>query len=126
MSEQVTIVEERIAVSAEGDDVTVVVEEAPVTVATENDIEVITVYIPGPPGTPGADAGAIIGGSYVHVQEIPTDVWIVEHGLPFRPAGVYVEDTAGNGGIEGDVDYPTSSTLTITFSAAFAGRAYLS
>lgn len=126
MSEQVTIVEERIAVSAEGDDVTVVVEEAPVTVSTENDVEVITVYIPGPPGAPGADAGAIIGGSYVHVQETPAAVWIVEHGLSFRPAGIYVEDTAGNGGIEGDVDYPTSSTLTITFSAAFAGRAYLS
>jgi len=70
--------------------------------------------IPGPSGV-----------NYVHTQETPVSIWTITHNLGYRPGGVYAEDSAGNN-LEGDVAYPSINVLTIVFSAAFAGIAYLS
>jgi hypothetical protein len=72
--------------------------------------------LPGPPGPPG--------GTYRHVQTIPATTWTIVHNLGFRP-NVTVVDTAGEQ-VEGEVDYVSETTVVVTFTAAFAGDAYLS
>lgn len=61
--------------------------------------------------------------AHTHVQGTPATVWTVTHGLAKRPS-VTVTDSAGNV-VYGDVKYLSNSSLTITFSAAFSGNAYL-
>jgi hypothetical protein len=62
--------------------------------------------------------------SYVHVQSSPQATWTVVHSLGYRP-GVSVVDSADNLVI-GNITYVDDNQLTIAFSSAFAGRAYLS
>ena len=72
--------------------------------------------VPGPTGTPG-DLNA------THLQALAADIWQVVHNLGKRPA-VTVVDSAG-ATVEGSVSYLDSNRLSITFSAAFSGSAFL-
>ena len=74
----------------------------------------------GPPGpaTPGGGDKA-----YTHPQGTASDVWVITHNLGKRPS-VTVQDSAFDA-VDGDVFYNDANTLTITFSAAFSGVAYL-
>jgi hypothetical protein len=82
----------------------------------------------GPQGEPGADGVtpeellAIV--AYVHNQIAPASVWIVTHSLGFFP-NVSAFDSADTM-VEGEVIHNDSTSLTINFSAAFSGKAYLS
>lgn len=71
--------------------------------------------------TSGGGGGAV---SYTHVQSIPAAVWSITHPLPFRP-NVSLVDTADDV-IEGDVSYDSASLITVTYSGATGGKAYLS
>jgi hypothetical protein len=62
--------------------------------------------------------------SYTHAQGSPATVWVIPHNLGFRP-NVTVEDSAGTT-IEGEIVHDSADQLTLTFSAAFSGVAYLS
>lgn len=62
-------------------------------------------------------------GIYRHVQMTPASVWNIHHTLG-RYAAVTVVDSAGSM-VEGDVAYVSTSEVTISFSAAFSGEAYL-
>jgi hypothetical protein len=76
------------------------------------------------------DAGLVTGDadvtvfSYIYDQGVAASVWVINHPLAFRP-NVSVVDSTGRQ-VEGDVVYTDNDTVTITFSAAFAGTAYLS
>jgi hypothetical protein len=70
-----------------------------------------------PPPGPG-----LLG--FVFNQGSAVAVWDITHPLSFQP-NVSVVDSGGSE-VEGDVVYLTSTTLRITFSAAFSGTAYLS
>lgn len=61
--------------------------------------------------------------SYRHQQLIAATTWTITHGLGKKPA-VQVFDS---GGAEcfGEVEHVSDNQLTITFSAAFGGNAYL-
>ena len=72
----------------------------------------------------GGGGGPGPAASYTHAQSTPAAVWTITHNLPFRP-NVTVTDSAGEQ-VEGEIDYTSGSTVTVTFSAAFAGSAYLS
>ena len=61
---------------------------------------------------------------YVHVQGVAASFWTINHPLTFQP-NVAVLDSTGEQ-VEGDVDYVDSDTITVGFSAAFSGIAYLS
>lgn len=63
---------------------------------------------------------------YRHVQSIPSDTWTVTHNLGYKPGGIIVEDSAGEEWIAFAVEYVDDDSLTLTFSAAFAGWAYIS
>ena len=76
-----------------------------------------TVGLQGPPGPGGADLNA------THVQAAAASVWVVPHSLGKRPS-VTVVDSAGDP-VEGTVGYVDGHNLTITFSAALSGLAFL-
>lgn len=62
--------------------------------------------------------------SYEHMQDVVNSTWTVTHNLGFKP-NVTVQDSAGTI-YEGEISYINLDSLTITFSAAFSGKAYLS
>jgi hypothetical protein len=64
------------------------------------------------------------GASYVHNQSTSASTWTISHNLGFFPS-VTVVDSGGTTVI-GDVSYITENQVSITFSAAFGGKAYFS
>lgn len=74
----------------------------------------------GPYYTP-AVTGADLNFEYAQLTAAST--WVVAHYLGKRPS-VTVIDSAGDE-VEGYVVYDSADQLTLTFSAAFAGTAYL-
>ncbi len=118
-----------------------------------DDVEVVLAANVGPPGMPGqdGDAGqqgttglsaydiAIANGfvgteaewlsslgstTYVHDQSSASSVWTISHGLGIYPSVTTV--TSGGDEVYGNVHYTDSSSVTVTFSAALGGKAYLS
>ena len=61
--------------------------------------------------------------TYTHNQAVPSASWVINHNLGRKPS-VTVIDSAGDE-CAGLVDYTSSNSLTLTFSAAFSGYAYL-
>ena len=68
-------------------------------------------------------AGTFIQDTFTFNQAVSDSVWVINHGLGTFPS-VTVLDSAGNT-VFGDVVYNDQNTLTLTFSAAFTGTAYL-
>lgn len=62
-------------------------------------------------------------GVYIYEQAIPSDTWVINHNLNTRPT-ISVVDSAGDIVI-GSETYNNNNTVTITFSSAFSGSAYL-
>ena len=99
-----------------------------------------TVGPPGPPGPPGADGAAgpqgptgptgptgpagPTGGVYVHNQATPATTWNVVHNLGIFPNVAPVDSL--NREFVADVTYVDNNNLTITLTAATAGKAYVS
>lgn len=62
--------------------------------------------------------------AYTHTQGVASNTWVVNHNLSFYP-NVTVQDSAGTI-YEGEITYNSSGSLTLTFSSAFSGTAFLS
>ena len=62
--------------------------------------------------------------SYEHIQDEVNKDWVITHNLGFKP-NVTVIDSAGTI-YEGEIAYTNTTTLTVSFSAAFSGKAFLS
>lgn len=77
--------------------------------------------IQGPAGTVG-DITALI--ALEHTQGSASSSWTINHNLGFYP-NVTVVDSGGSI-VEGEISYTNSNSLTVTFSSAFSGKAYLS
>lgn len=79
----------------------------------------------GPKGASSwsADALALIPKRFTHNQSSASDTWIITHTLDGFPS-VTVVDSAGTVVI-GEVKYDSTSQVTISFEAAFAGKAHL-
>lgn len=107
-----TITEERLVATIDDETITAIVEESPL-VAHFADETVIVVL----------DPGVISDKNYLHDQVTPASIWTITHNLGKVPA-VVVFDSAGDQ-VMGDIDVVDNNTITITFSAAFAGKAYL-
>jgi hypothetical protein len=61
---------------------------------------------------------------YVHEQTVSSTTWTINHNLDFIP-NITVVDTFGTV-VEGSYDYPSDTTVVLTFSSPFSGRAFLS
>jgi hypothetical protein len=62
--------------------------------------------------------------SYDHTQGVASNSWVINHNLGFKP-NVTVVDSAGTI-YEGEITYTNTNSLTVSFSASFSGKAYLS
>lgn len=81
----------------------------------------------GPTGPTGAlgptgPTGPVV--AYTHNQNIAASVWTINHNLGMFPQ-ISIIDSAGNN-VVGDTVWVNSSTMTVTFSSAFSGKAYVS
>lgn len=63
------------------------------------------------------------GNTFVFNQASPATTWTITHNLNSYPS-VTVVDSAGSV-VEGDPQYLSSNAMTVTFSSAFSGAAYL-
>lgn len=61
--------------------------------------------------------------TYTHTQAVPAATWIIVHGLGRYPS-VSVFDSADEQ-VEGDIVHDSNDQMTITFSGAFSGIAYV-
>lgn len=62
--------------------------------------------------------------AYTHIQSVSSNTWVINHNLDFFP-NVTVADSSG-AICEGEIDYSNNNSLTIIFTGAFSGKAYLS
>ena len=60
---------------------------------------------------------------YIHRQDVSSDMWVIEHNLNKRPSVTVVD--SGESVVIGDVEYIDDNKIQITFTGAFAGKAYL-
>ena len=62
--------------------------------------------------------------SYTHTQGTSSATWTITHTMGYRPNVTVID--SGGATIEGELLYNSNSTLTVTFSQAVSGVAYLS
>lgn len=62
--------------------------------------------------------------AYEHTQGSVSSSWVINHNLGFKP-NVTVVDSGGTI-YEGEITYTNANSLTVSFSQAFSGKAYLS
>lgn len=60
-----------------------------------------------------------------YIQPTAAAVWVVNHNLGYYPGGILVQDSSFNT-VEGDIEYIDLNTVRLTFTAPFAGEAYIS
>jgi hypothetical protein len=68
----------------------------------------------------------ISGGAvaYTHIQGTSSAVWNITHNLKFYPNVTTIDSSGAI--CEGEINYTNPNSLTVTFTAAFSGTAYLS
>lgn len=79
-------------------------------------IPIVEITTPGPQGN-AADV------FYVHYQNVASASWVIDHNLNGEPTAV-VLDSAGTQ-CEGTFSYQSKNRMTITFTSAFTGTAYV-
>lgn len=62
--------------------------------------------------------------AYHHTQGTSSASWVIAHNLGWNP-NVTVQDSGGSI-VEGEITYTSLNSLTVTFTGAFSGNAYLS
>jgi len=105
----------------------VVVDEENITVEVQtNAFEVVLAEV-GPQGVTGPTGPQGPSGAshatYIHNQNSPSTTWAITHNLACFPS-VSVVDSASNV-VYGEVNYISNNSLTLTFSGAFSGQAFL-
>jgi hypothetical protein len=93
-------------------------------------INTVTGFIFGPKTESGWGSGVLLGSglqindvAYTHLQTTSSTVWEIEHDLQFTPNVTVVD--LNSIVVEGECEYG-AGIVTITFSEAIAGAAYLS
>lgn len=64
------------------------------------------------------------GGVYTHNQGVSASTWIITHNLGYYPSVTVVDN--GDNVVIGDVSYISANQISVSFSASFGGKAYLS
>jgi hypothetical protein len=106
----------------------VTIDQQNVDVAINETIAAIDIGVSGPQGAKGdkGDPGEVRFSdlSFVYEQVSASTTWNIVHNLNFVP-NITVVDSAGTV-VEGSYSYPNLTTVILSFSNAFAGKAYLS
>jgi hypothetical protein len=74
----------------------------------------------GPQGPPGPSAPTL---RFVFNQATPSSFWSINHSLGGFPAVVVVD--SANTVVYGMIEYVDATQVTVTFSAPFSGKAFL-
>jgi len=101
------------------------------TIVIEEEPEIVVEILPaqGPQGATGETGATGAQGepgnsfTYVHTQSVPSTEWTINHNLGKNPS-VTIVDSAETV-VRGSVVYIDTNTLVVSFSAGFAGKAYL-
>jgi hypothetical protein len=117
----------------------IIVKDSPVVVQTDNVNNVVTesasnstvvvsglIGPAGPAGIQGPVGPAGPAGSdlhYTHEQMVPSSTWTINHNLG-KFASIQVFDSGG-AEVEGSITQVSTTSITVTFSAAFSGVAYV-
>lgn len=73
----------------------------------------------------GIDASELIPLlSYTHTQASASSTWTINHGLGYRPSVTIFDNTATE--VEGAITHNDENNVTLEFSVAITGTAYLS
>jgi len=83
---------------------------------------VVTTQIVGPTGPQGPQGPS--GQSFTYTPQDARTIWIINHNLGFNP-NITILDSVGNE-CYGQILYNDNNSLTLTFSEAVYGTAYLS
>jgi hypothetical protein len=102
-------------------DEVLIVQVTTPSITVEPIIPTVTISAPGPQGPAGQFTVGDV--AYTHTQAVASATWTINHNLGFNPTAV-VLDSAGTQ-CEGTFSYPTVNQMVITFTAAFAGTAYV-
>jgi hypothetical protein len=106
--------------------------QAEITIVDANTVSVT--FSVNPPNSVNVVVGAGVGAGatgaaqtlgMTYTQSSAATTWTISHSLSFYP-NVTVVDSTGNEIFPGNVQYPSSSSVQLTFSAAVGGSAYLS
>jgi hypothetical protein len=63
---------------------------------------------------------------YTHLQNSSSALWVIPHNLGYKPAGVYVEDSAGEQWLA-NINHIDENNMEIDFGGlSFSGKAFLS
>lgn len=105
-----------------------VVTGGPSLIVRKDKPKIITVGIQGPQGIQGLQGDQGLPGidgdkTYVHTQSVASASWTVNHQLNKKPS-VTVVDSADTV-VVGDITYIDTDSLTINFTGAFSGQAYI-
>lgn len=65
-----------------------------------------------------------IGGVYTHIQAVPSSLWIINHGLGYKPNITVVDSTSRR--VFGDEVYIDNNISHVSFIGGFSGEAYCS
>lgn len=74
-------------------------------------------------GTPDDFLAWLRADSFVHIQMVAANEWVITHNLNKYPS-VTIVDSA-NTMVVGGVEYISLNQLKVTFNASFSGKAYL-
>lgn len=96
---------------------TVAVTSSPTTIDVTASNTAVTV-------TTGGSVSVTGSAGYTHDQAVAAASWVVTHNLVRFPS-VTVVDTSGNRILGFEAVYDSANQVTLTFSAAFSGKAYL-
>lgn len=102
---------------------TVTAKGQSVTVPTPSSAIVVTQVTTGLTGAPGNTLPGSGDSNYVHEQNTASDFWSIQHDLGKYPS-VTIVDTAGDE-CEGVINFVSLNLITVSFSSAFAGRAFV-
>jgi hypothetical protein len=75
----------------------------------------------GPQGEQGIPGPSL---AYVHTQNTPASAWTINHNLGIFPQVSIIE--IGGANVEGEVIYLNNNSLTVSFTVAISGTAYIS
>lgn len=112
------------------------IEVAGITIAVipRRELQLLEVLPQGPVGPVGPEGpegpigpqgpqGVGVATTYIHVQATPANPWEIPHNLNRYPSVTVID--SGDSVVEGDLVYTSANLVTITFSGAFSGKAYL-
>jgi hypothetical protein len=86
-----------------------------------------TTAITQPPGTSDTSVATTEfvskATTYTHVQQVSLEEWVIDHNMAKYPTFIIIDSTGEQ--VIGDSKYDSINRLTLTFSAAISGIAYL-